>query len=346
MATNTPPNNPAASRVRWRRQLLTENDATAQRLTESYQRLIPNLQDSITLLEGRLQQIAEAGGDITAARVRGLSEYQNLLDRVQREMQSFAAITRDQAGAGQQLALGLGADAAQDMVMAQAGGAGQILLGVWNQPDPAALARLVNYVDSPAMQERFAQFGANAAANMADVLLAGVAQGKNPRAIAGLLNTWFAVPLAWAENMTRTAALWSYRSASIEAYRANADVVSGWMWWAALDARTCLCCISQHGSVHGLDETLNGHHRCRCTPLPIVKGTTWANEVVTGPDWFATLGTAMQQQIMNPSMYQAWVDGAVGWGDFVHPYQNDVYGEMLRESSLKEILGDGATDYY
>jgi len=36
----------------------------------------------------------------------------------------------------------------------------------------------------------------------------------------------------------------------------------------------------------------------------------------------------------------------VTWKDFPHEYQDDTWGRMIGEASLKGMLGDAAKDYY
>jgi hypothetical protein len=338
--------NPAFRRTNWHQRIERDYKPVANRLTAAYQRITPAIQGEMDLLAARLGQFYEVNGELSPQMLRDLNQWSELLKRVETDMNGFAAIARNEVGEAQARAITLGADAARDMAAASAGNGGVVILGVWNQPDPAALETLINYVDGAAMRARWASFGANAAQNLADLVLSGVAQGFNPRKTAGLMSAWLGVPYHWAESTVRTSQLWSYRSATHAAYRANGDVVSGWMWWAALDAWTCLSCVNQHGSKHTHDEILNDHHRGRCTPLPIVKGTTWADDVQSGAEWFDQQPKGLQMELMGPAMWRAYQAGAVGWGDFSKPYQNDVYGEMLREASLRELLGNGARKYY
>lgn len=108
----------------------------------------------------------------------------------------------------------------------------------------------------------------------------------------------------------------------------------------------CISCWSQHGSVHPVNEILDDHHRGRCVPVPIVRGTRWADEFETGPARFEQLSADRQRRIMGPGMHSAWRAGAVNWRDFSRSYQDNVFGEMLRAASLRELLGDEARRYY
>lgn len=331
----------------WRRELVRLNDSTASRLLLAYQRTLPAIRQAAGELNDQLTQLAGRDlASISAEDLRGLSTYQRLLLRVETEMRDFAVIIRNEAANAQEAGVQLGLDAATDMVGSQAGPFEAQILAAFNRPDPAAIQRLVGYVDGAAMQQRFAAFGESAAQNLADVLIAGIAQGKNPRAIASLIESWYSLPYTWAENMTRTVQNWSYRTASHAAYAANPEIVTGWVWLASLDDRTCLSCWSQHGSFHPVSEVLNDHHRGRCSPAPSVRGTRWAESVQRGQNRFDELDAERQQQIMGAAMWRAWKAGAVQWSEFSRSYDDGVYGQMLRASSLKDILGDEAKRYY
>ena len=325
------------------RQLIAAYDEALQRIIAAYGRALDDLRPAIQRFENAL-------GDepLPAGTARRLPEYATLLDTTQQVMTRFAGVAENEARALSDGALGLGAQVALSMALATVRRAGNVALrDAWQTPDPAALAQLIGYVTSPAMRSKWEAFGANAADHLASVLVTGFEQGIGPREIARLMRNWQGVPYAWAENTTRTVQLWSWRMASHATYAANSDVVDGWVWWSAEDERTCLSCWSQHGTRHSVHDYLNDHHRGRCTPIPIVKGTTWADSVRLGPVVFADLPPATQQAVFgNAALYRAWQDGAVGWQDFSRPYDNDVYGEMLRQASLVDVLGAQAREYY
>lgn len=326
-----------AAREDWRNRLTTDYEATATRLQEAYGRTLPRIQDQRDLLIGRLQELAANDDALTVRRVRGLSEFSTLADSIKLEMDSFAAIAQNEAAALSQNAVQMGLLSAEDMATASAGQGRALVVGMWNRPDPAALQRLVGYVDSEAMRGKWAAFGANAGQNFADTVLAGIAQGMNPNATARLISNWMNVPLAWAANSVRTVQLYSYRKSSHMTYQANSDIITGWVWGASLDPNTCMSCISKHGSFHTLDEELNDHHAGRCTEIPVVRGTSWASEMQSGESWFQEQSPVIQRQMMGKGMYEAYQGGKIDFSNLSVEYHNDVYGKMLRAATLQEL---------
>jgi hypothetical protein len=120
-------------------------------------------------------------------------------------------------------------------------------------------------------------------------------------------------------------------------------------------AHNCLSCWAKHGTVHPLSEPLNDHWCGRCAAIPNTR--SWAElgfegipetgvEIEPGEDVFGRLDEQAQRQLMGESMWKAWKDDAFQFSDLSTPYQDDVYGEMWTEASLKGILGEKAKDYY
>lgn len=327
------PDEAVFAREEWRQRLVDEYQPTAERLQRAYGTVIDALTPLADDLVNQLVQMVESGVVPDRTALYGMSEYQRLLVRTEFEMQRFGNIAQRQAAALQTTASQSGIASAQQLT-GQIGG--QIIAGAWVAPDPAAIAQLINYVDDPAMRAIFETFGENAAQTLADTIISGVAQGKGPKMIARMMATFInGVPLSWANNTTRTVQIYSYRYANHIAYQANRRVVTGWRWSSARDVRTCISCWSQEGRVFRLDQTLNDHHRGRCAPIPIVIGqpTYWR----TGEEIFNDLPAAKQQQIMGPALYEAYQRGDAQFEDFSTPYQDSIYGEMLRRTTNREM---------
>lgn len=334
--------------AQWFSDLTQDYGATIARLLDVYKRTLAALEPTVSDLDAALSEYIHYAPHtgITGEYVSSTPEFKRLIQGVETEMRDFAAVMRNEAGGLQDRAVQVGLMGALEMAQATSGGLDDVIRQAWRQPADSVLTALIGYVDSAAFREGAAQFGVNAADNLREVILTGVGQGKNPSTTASIIRTWFSVPYAWADNTMRTVQLYSYRTTNHASYAANSDVLDGWMWSASLDDRCCLSCVSQHGTVHKLTETLNDHHRGRCSPIPLVKGTTWINQVQTGQQWFEELNEGRQQQQMGMALWNAWNAGAIQWSDMSHKYQDPVYGDMLREASVKSVLGSEATQYY
>lgn len=326
----------------WRDRLDNEYAAVAARLRSSYANVLPGLEAQRATFITELDRLARERRDtgtqlLTAAEVRQLDAYNSFIVSIQADMDSWAREIRDTTlREAAEVGIANGVDAARGMV-------GQIG-AAWNQVDPEALAQQIGYLDSAAITDIWDFWGARAISNpggvgLDDMILAFTAIGRNPREIADRISEWFDLPYTWAENHIRTLNLWSYRAASHEAYKRNSDVVRNWMWVATLDNRVCPACLSMHGTIHTHDEILNGHHRCRCTPVPIVAGSTWWRDYQTGDDWLRDQDDEMVRNILGKRGSEAWNNNEFRLPDVRGYYNHTVFGRMLRAKSWGSILG-------
>lgn len=171
------------------------------------------------------------------------------------------------------------------------------------------------------------------------ILSSGIGARPGARAIAEiirLVELAIANPLADALRLTRTALLYAQRESTRLNYIANSDVVTGWQWFASLDDRVCPVCATKHGTVYTLDETLNGHHNCRCVMIPIV-GEPVIDENA-GILWFESLSEAQQRSLLGIGKYEAWKSGKIKLPDIIGVREDEVYGSMVKEKSLRELL--------
>lgn len=347
-------------RTKWREQLARQYENEARRLLDAYTRTRTRITPQRDLLLARMTEL-EADKALTVRRVRGLAELERLIDNVTAEMDDFAVILRDQSARLQASGITAGSQSAAEMVSAGSGRASNIVMNRWLTPDPEMLRSLINYVDSEAMQLKFSAFGSNAGKSISDTILTLTAQGKNPRAIAQALKAWEGLPYAWAENTARTVQQYSYRQATSLNYRANSDVVEGYVWYSALDDRVCPSCISMHGTRHPNDQPLNDHHRGRCLVsgemVKTLRGDVPIQDVIVGDyvythkgNWrrvvnvfsrdyegdLVTIGFGDQFVTMTPEhpvlTYRGWVEAAkLSASDtFFRLYSSEVRGSRLR----------------
>lgn len=127
---------------------------------------------------------------------------------------------------------------------------------------PEVLANLVGTLrDGSPLRALFDELGERASQDARQALMAGVAAGQNPRQIAQQMRDAFGGNLVRALTVARTETLRAYRAANQEAYRANSDVLEGWMWVSDLGPRACAACIAMHGTIHPLDEEFGSQDR-------------------------------------------------------------------------------------
>lgn len=200
-----------------------------------------------------------------------------------------------------------------------------------------ALEQLVGtFSDGSPLSRLFSKMGPESASAIERELIQGVAIGKGPREVGrNIARSVENVGPNRATTIARTEQLRSYRSASIENYRANSNVIEGWVWMATRSVRTCPACWAMHGTEHPLSEPFASHPNCRCTPAPIVIGLPHGLD--RGAFLFSRLPEAEQMQILGPSKFDLYRSGRLQLDDLVIRTDHPEWGPGIREASLLDL---------
>jgi hypothetical protein len=219
-------------------------------------------------------------------------------------------------------------------------------LGIrWNSPDPEALNAVVDYTSRFAWQMELSRYQSGIGQVARNIAIRGVLEGQNPTTTARELREMVTgLPIARANAIMRTLQMQAYRDAVALHQLANAEIFTEQIRIAALDDRCCLACVALHGTRMPIGEVVQDHHNGRCTSVAVVRGRDFV--VPSGQVWFNSLSEQEQIEIAGPANYAAMQAGAVTLADFVQPYFDPVFGQMLRERSLSGILGSEAEQYY
>lgn len=230
---------------------------------------------------------------------------------------------------------------------------------------PSALDIATSFVNSPEWIAKMEGWGTGYAELTSNTILSGIADGVGPNQIASTMRQHAQdIPLAAAENLTRTLQLTSYREASLAMEQLNSDFIEGKIRIATLDNRTCMACISLHGTRLAIGERVDDHYRGRCTEFYQVVGGPEFPDMMqsdslpgdrnfvpfqSGEDWFNSLSPERQAQqasfLSTPAKLRAFLDG-VPLSDFVGEHVDDVFGHQFVEDSLVGALGKNADQYY
>lgn len=204
--------------------------------------------------------------------------------------------------------------------------------GGWDRMDQGALQAIVERTTGQ-IESRAQALPSDVVRVMRDELTRGVAVGDNPRTAARRMTDRagdrFLGGRNRALNIARTEMLDASRAAQHAHETAQADVLKGWQWMAALDRRCCAGCLSMHGRTFALDQPgPEGHPSCRCTRVPVSK--SWADLGIPGmpedplpvdPDagqrFFDDLTADSQLRAMGGSRRRldAYRSGDLAWGD-------------------------------
>ena len=290
------------------------------------------VQRDLTPQINNIRLIIENNPDITVAQIKKTPEYIGLIDSVTNEVDDFSTYTKVELRTQTQGALALALVGLSEFYSFYDIKANIV------QPD--AMQFLLDYLRPDGeLMKRIELWAPNAAEMVSKSILEGVGLGRNPRVIARDISNALGSGLTDALRTSRTVQLYSYREATRMNYLANSDVVKGWIWLAALDDRTCMSCLSMHGTVHPLSESLNDHHNGRCAMIPLVTGT---EDIIkqSGEEWFSQLAEAAQVKQMGQGKYDAYTAGKFQFNQLSKEYANEVFGTMRSETPLKDLVNE------
>lgn len=308
-----------------RNELASIDEANFKLIEDAYSLMYERLQGDIDALTFAIEGMDE-GDD-----VEDLPQYKRLVRNAEKELDKFTTVLETLLGAAGIAALTLGLQHSAELVnLSTAGG----FVGL----EPAFMRTLLNYLEPGGkLYIRLSELTGFAVDNVVNAIIEGVKAGNNPRVIAAAIQDAFGGGLTDSLRMMRTLQLYSYREAARANYLETNGIVTGWVWFAELDADVCLSCVAQHGTIHPLEETLNDHHNGRCAPLPYIP--EFGNPVEqTGEDWFNSLSPAQQASMMGQGKFEAWQSGQFTFDKLSREVDNDVYGKMRTETTLKDLI--------
>ncbi len=335
-----------------RAELLRTENATTTRLIRSYEQIYNRLQNPIASLEREIENLS-LRGELSIDKVRRLTTYASLQNQIQDEINRYGGVVDND--------LRLATNETMDRALAHSKkltqsyflfntSLAQAFEATWDNLPKEAIETLLGFLaeDSQLHINLTRDLGSSATRVFEDNLMEGIALGYNPKKISSAINNSLGQPLSWALSAVRTSQLYTYREATRANYLNNNEILSSWKWYAALDGRCCLSCFNQHGREFTLEQVLNDHHQGRCTQIPILpnKYGITQPDILLGEEVFNSLPESQQVQRMGNSMHKAYKAKEFQFNELSVPYQNDIYGEMVKEASLVGLIGDRARHYY
>ncbi len=271
------------------------------------------------------------------AQMREFAAYANTSIRTQQ----LYAVEQAQSHAEQLIRLGLGEPPAG-------------LTLTFNRLPVEAMSNLIGFLsDGSPLRALLDELAGTAGQAVADGLVTGLGLGWGPRRIAASIREALGGNMVRALRLARTETLRAYRESTLKNYQLNSGVLHGWIWMSARNERTCAMCWAMHGTKHGLDELLDDHPNGRCTMLPWTKswselgytGTADNPTMEPGTVLFERLNPEKQRSILGPAKYAAWRDGRFTLSQIVGRRNDPRWGSMRFERSLKDLIGEDATNY-
>lgn len=320
---------------RFRAALLARDTAAAGQLIAAYGLAYRRLQIELDSLLARIDAARLRGDRISEAWLIRENRFRILMQQVAGELDALAGIATDRITARQQIEI---ERALRDAGALLETGLQDAPAAVsFNQISPAALENLVGtFQDGSPLAQVLRKHAGEAVPLVQKALIEGIVLGENPRKVAGRMRDAFGGNLTNALRVARTESLRAYREASRETYKANADIVSGWVWIASKSVRTCLNCLARDGEFYPLSKPLPSHVNCRCTIAPRLKLLP-PPPYETGAEWFAQQPDDIKQQMMSKAAFEAYKNGEITIQDFRGERTTKEWGVSTFERSLKQI---------
>lgn len=345
------PDNPRQTAREQRARRLRADRALAKEIAAEYGKAWANIKVQLDDLGEQIKQAKAKGEPVNRGWLVKQHRLQQVEAQVRGELRYVLDLTERKITDAQVAALIAGRQDARELLLATLGPAPTGAAIVPALPVGATEQMIGRTSAGQPLHTLLNALGEETAQAVRSKLAAGVALGQNPRVIARTIRTTVGMSQARALTIARTEVLGVHRAAALDTYRANTNLVTGWQWDAQLGPRTCAMCISMHGTLHTLDETLDSHPSCRCAMAPTTR--TWADlgfpgvretrvELEAGENWFARQEEPIQYAILGRGKFDAYRRGELKLADLVQETDSRMWGKGRREKSLRDALSVAA----
>jgi hypothetical protein len=336
----------------FRAQLRTHEAAAQGALDSSYTATLARVQPALQQLYAQIAAKQKDGEKIPPSWLYEKGRLEALKQQIEAHFNQYGSIAQHVTQQQQITGVTMGTALAQQQLQATVPTGVQYTFGM---PSHSAIQGLVGATQkgSP-LNDLFQGFGTEAAQNVSQALVTGLALGNNPRQVARDVQNALGVSRARALVISRSELNRAYRSAAFLNYRANDDVVQGWIWQCALLKTSCAACVAMNGTRHSLDEELQDHPCGSCAPIPETKD--WADilgplgidtsnipsttiEVQSGEDWFAEQDEEIQKNILgSQAAFDLYNSGKATLQDFVGYNSSEDWGQSIYQKSAKALV--------
>lgn len=332
----------------FRRDVLARDEQALRAVQGAYAVAKISINGALNSVTDAITERRSSGQPVSRAWLLRQQSLTALLQTVEIEMAGLGAYAAAQTMANQAIVTTMGVEHARQLAVEAIGEGPPGVTLPWAQLPAGALENLIGVLeDGTALSEHLSQHGPAAAGEVRDALVSGIALGEGIRPLTKRVGAALDQRADDVLTFVRTTTLNSYRQASLQSYRANVDVVQGWVWHSARSRTTCAYCWSNHGRVFDLDTPFVGHSRCRCAALPLTR--SWQSlgydvpddrtRIPRGVDLFDDLDPADQRKILGPAKMAAFEDGFLKLADLRGTVTVPGFGKFGFERSLTDVIG-------
>ncbi len=321
--------------------------AIGRRLARTYEQAFAQVEADLDAVLRTIGQAIAAGEDVNPDWLRREARYRQLLASIAEAYEAAGIPSRDLVAEAQRLGAEGGYRTGAGLLDATFGSDHPATVGFAGGNVPVeALERFVSATEpGTPLQRLLSTLGDRAAATVETVIANGIASGYSPSTITARIHDQLAGARSRAEvaRLVRTETMTAFRGASLDQYaRMGPSVVSQVRWTAALQPRTCLYCLSQHGKTFPLDQAPNTFHpNCRCvlSPVPAVQFASLQSFFQSGEDWFNNQPVATQRAMIgNDQALEAYRSGRLSLSDFAGERGDSVWGPSGYQRSGRAAL--------
>ena len=334
----------------FRARLLARERRAATSLVRYYGTAWQRLQTDIAALSTEVEAMRLAGEEVSRGRIARLERLRAVQAQVETELGTFAQYASEDITAQKRESLIAGERDSANLIQYAFPPGAEIAIDHYRMPR-AAVENLVGFVqDGTPLHDVIAGYVGSAADDFGETMVTGLTAGWGPKKLAQELRSAYGMGLTKALEISRNENLRAYRTASLQTYNANADVVKGWIRHSAKDDRVCLACIMLDGKHYDLATYMDDHSGGRCTLLPETK--SYAELGIDAPEpqfndesaqeWFERQDEATQRKMMGTGKYEAWKAGEFKLEDIPHKTTDAVWGDSWTPKPLYELLGEDA----
>lgn len=301
--------------------------------------------ETINPLIERLQAKVNELGTLTPSELFRLERYQELQRQLDAEMRRLAASTGEITTEAQRRAVVVALDHAETIATATAAtrAGAAVIASSWVRVPFSAVQDFIGATQAGPLAELLASFETVAGQVVVKEITDGLTLGRGPRAVADAITKATDIARNRALTISRTEMLRSMRGATLTTYNDNRDILSGWIWTAAISSNTCGACLAMDGSFHELSESMDSHPNCRCAMRPALKDVPM-RKVETGAQWFGKQSPETQDAVLGKSGGAAYRAGEVELHDFIRISESQEWGRSISDGGIGWARQNAADD--
>ena len=316
----------------WKAALLRDERTQMQEMARRWLNVERRLTAQMEALAYEMDAIKRDGGMVSRELLMNEARYRQLLAQLTRELEGYSDNVAVQITAQQRRLARLGIAHAENAITAQGVAAG------FNRLPVEAVEYMVGLTGNGSpLRTLIAQSWPLSAEGLTQELINGVALGYNPRKTARMMAQGATASLDRMMVIARSEQLRTYRTATLESYKAS-GVVTSYLRLSARDSRVCAGCLAADSEEYDLQTEFKSHPQCRCTLAPKVEGIPLKFQ--SGAEWFEEQPATTQRDILGKGRYALWAQGDVtNFKEFMTVRTNAVWGDAIVPTPLKELAG-------